>query len=325
LTCEHCSTSSTLESEEYSEDPFRRLVASFTPSARPDFLVLTGGEPLLRPKLCLDLTVAANAAGSKVALASGMFFLRSRRVPSAIASAVEASDHLTISLDRFHERQVPRQRVLDFVRRRIDAGGDASFLVTGLDEHDRYLPDVIQAIRSATDDRVPILVGLVRAVGRATEWLEDVAEPVDAEPVPCDLATWPVVACDGRVVGCCNDEAIHGATPEHLAIGHAGADDWATLLERHTRSPMLRAIRVTGPTYLAERYGSGKIACDGYCGTCRQLSDDPAIPASVARQGVQDSFSRLEGHVATLTNDVFATRHAPPGYAELARLGAQAA
>src|SRR5947209_7466366 len=71
LSCAHCSTNSSLASEEHEATRFTKLVESFTPECRPEILVLTGGEPLVRPKLVRDITDLAHAVGTKVVLASG--------------------------------------------------------------------------------------------------------------------------------------------------------------------------------------------------------------------------------------------------------------
>jgi MoaA/NifB/PqqE/SkfB family radical SAM enzyme len=49
LSCAHCSTDSTLASEEHPSDGLLRLIDSFEAHDRPQVIALTGGEPLLRP------------------------------------------------------------------------------------------------------------------------------------------------------------------------------------------------------------------------------------------------------------------------------------
>src|SRR5262245_21972460 len=90
LSCAHCSTNSTLSSEEHAAETFVRLVESFTPACRPEVLVLTGGEPLIRPRLVRDLTERAHAVGTRVVLASGMFFARQPTTPPALDEAIRA-------------------------------------------------------------------------------------------------------------------------------------------------------------------------------------------------------------------------------------------
>src|SRR5215211_2738624 len=90
LSCAHCSTNSSLVSEEHAASPFLRLVESFTPDCRPEILVLTGGEPLVRPRLVRALTERAHAVGTRVVLASGMFFARQQALSRSLDETIAA-------------------------------------------------------------------------------------------------------------------------------------------------------------------------------------------------------------------------------------------
>jgi organic radical activating enzyme len=326
LSCAHCSTNSSLASEEHAASTFVRLIESFTPTCRPEVVVLTGGEPLVRPALVREITERAHAVGTRVVLASGMFFARQPIVPRLLDETIRTVDHLTASLDIYHEQQVARTDVFRVMHAVLDRGQGASFCVVGLTEQDPYLTDVTESIRREFDDRIPIVVNLVGAVGRAREWLAEspyeVGLPPTVDPVPCDMATWPVVSYDGTVVACCNQEAIDGPTPAHLRVGQAGTDDWATLRQRYADSATLRAIRTFGPLYVAERYTQGAVTCDGYCSTCLHLSDAPRLSESVEPFMNRPAMRIFEDQVTLLQQQRFVDRHAPPSFVHLARLGA---
>jgi organic radical activating enzyme len=322
LSCAHCSTNSTLSSEEYPDRVFLDLIDTFTAEDRPAILVLTGGEPLIRPQLVLELTERAHRVGTRVVLASGMFFAKQRKVPAAIARAIAAVDHFTVSLDVFHEQQVSRQDVFRVMHDLVDRGKDVSFHLIGMDADDPYLAEVSQDIRTSFEDRVPALAGVVNPVGRAKTWMEPLgAETVDVEPMPCDLSAWPVVVYDGTVIGCCNQTVVDGPAPPHLRLGHTGVDDWPTIHQRCLTSPTLRAIRIYGPEYVAATYGSGRVSCDGYCSTCYRLSDDPEIAVRLEPVMARPAMDIIENHVAALQQAQFLARHDPTGHTNLAWLG----
>jgi hypothetical protein len=93
------------------------------------------------------------------------------------------------------------------------------------------------------------------------------------------MAAWPVVAFDGRVLACCNQDTVdRRPVPAHLDLGHIGVDDWGTVRRRALESPVLRMLRTVGPTHLAARYGSGPRA-GSYCDGCRALGGDEAVAA----------------------------------------------
>lgn len=66
-----------------------------------------GGEAMLRPGLVFDLATRARAVGCRVTALSGLFFATSHRIPGDIYRAIVALDHFSVSIDAFHEREVP--------------------------------------------------------------------------------------------------------------------------------------------------------------------------------------------------------------------------
>ncbi|WP_371623529.1 radical SAM protein [Streptomyces sp. NBC_01116] len=289
LRCAHCSTGSDLFTrEEPDGGQLERFVGSFSAENRPDVVMLTGGEPLLLPALAERLSTLARRAGSRTALLSGMFFARSgsRRglrgaaVPPAILRAIRSVDHFSASLDVHHEREVPRADVFRALHRIRDEGVAVSFHLTGTGASDPYLADITRAVDQEFAGRVPCLVNEVRPFGRAASWARAARTgPDPAAASPCSMAAWPVVAFDGRVLACCNQDTVDKRpVPAHLDLGHIGVDDWATVRGRALESPMLRMLRTVGPTHLAARYGSGAGA-GSYCDGCRALGDDEAAAA----------------------------------------------
>lgn len=280
LRCAHCSTASTMTGEQTAARTLVRFAGTFTPADRPEVVMMTGGEPLLRPALMEELAHTVRAAGTRSAVLSGMFFARNGRVPARILRAITAVDHFSASLDVHHEREIPRGDVLKAMRKVLDAGVAASFHIVGSGPADPYLADVVGEVRRVFGDRVPMLVSQVRAVGRAAAWLSGRVAADDTRPLPCAMAAWPVVAFDGTVTACCNQEVVDGRpVPGHLLLGHIAEDDWDSVRGRALASPMLRLIRSVGPVHLRLRHGGTPApgGPTGYCATCRALGDHPEV------------------------------------------------
>ncbi|MBV7668827.1 radical SAM protein [Streptomyces halstedii] len=281
LSCAHCSTGSDMTVRERPEaGQLARFVASFTPEDRPDVVMLTGGEPLLLPALVEELSASARRAGSRTALLSGMFFARSPRIPAPVLRAITAVDHFSASLDVHHEREVGRSDVFRALHRIREAGVAVSFHLTGTGPSDPYLADITRAVEAEFGGQVPSLVNEVRPFGRAASW----ARPARTGPAPdavspCSMAAWPVVAFDGTVLACCNQDTVDlRPVPDHLYLGHIATDDWAAVRRRALESPVLRMIRTVGPVHLAAR--SGAPPRDGsYCDGCRALGGDARVAA----------------------------------------------
>ena len=337
LHCAHCSTSSAATSEQAESSIFSRFVSTFTPADRPDFLLMTGGEPLLRPELVTRLARSAGDAGCRSYVLTGGFFARHDRPSRAVDTALGSVDHVALSLDVFHEAEVPRPLVFRAAHRIRSAGTSVSFQVIGTGDDDPYLAEVTDAIRAEFADQVPVLVGRLGRVGRARDRMVDpIEEPADeaagpAVAEPCTAAAWPVVGFDGTVTACANQSVVdHAPLPAHLVLGHAARDDWPTIRDRCQRTPLLEALRTVGPRYLLARGrpSGGVDTPTGYCRSCWRLSEQPGlfdgVGADPARpQPVSPLLAKMVLRTQMDAGAVgFARRYGSPRYADLVTLGA---
>jgi pyruvate-formate lyase-activating enzyme len=329
LSCAHCSTNSMLSSEEHDGEMFLRFVDSFTVDDRPQVILMSGGEALLRPRLVEELAESARSVGCSSQVLSGMYFARgkARRIPPRLRRAIAAVDHFSASLDAFHEREVSRHEVFRMLDEVIALGKDVSLHIVGLGDDDPYAAGLVDDCRRHFDDRVPILVGRVGATGRARSWLKG-AERVSSHEItaePCAIANWPLVAFDGTIVACCNQDVVdRRPVPTHLLLGHAAVDDWPSVRERYLRSALLRGLRVYGPEYLADRH-TDTGACGGYCESCFALAADASLEQRLAEVLARPSSEFVERHVSLLQRSggalEFARRSGLARYADLIALG----
>jgi pyruvate-formate lyase-activating enzyme len=311
LHCAHCSTGSTMGDAHVDAAALRRFFGTFSADSRPDIAMLTGGEPLLRPRLVVELAGVARAAGTRTAVLTGGFFARRATIPGPVLRVAAAVDHFSISVDAFHEREVPRADVFRVLARLLDRGVAVSLHVVGTGADDPYLAEVTAGVRRAFGARVPMLVSEVRAAGRAAAWAAQ-ATTTDAA-APCAMAAWPVVAFDGAVTACCNQEVVDGrARPDHLRLGDAGQDGWAAVRERALASPVLRMIRTLGPP-------------GGGCAGCRRWGEDP-VALERARETGSGPVGALLDWESTRRQVAagpvaFLRRYGCPPYADLVEAG----
>lgn len=306
-------------------DSILRFVRTFRSDSRPNIVFMTGGEPLVKPKLVSDIANHGSAIGATSVVISGMYFARSKSVPKSVWDALLSVDHLVASIDIFHEAEVSRLAVFDTLGQLLDAGQDISLQVAGTGPDDPYLADLTTHARDFFDDRVPMFVVGLSPVGRAAGWMTtSICEDVEIAPTPCDVASWPVLSFDGTIVACCNQAVLDNPSGyRHLVVGQAGKDSWPLVAERLASRRLLRSIRVVGPEVTLKSVFGG--SCSGYCGSCSSLSEfadeTPELAVwtdgeffSILEQEVQD-FYRQSGRTG------FITRHAVPGFAHLAELG----
>jgi hypothetical protein len=327
LRCAHCSTASTMAGTDPDAALLTRFARSFAGPDRPEVMMLTGGEPMLRPGLVVELAEAARAAGTRSALLTGAFFATADPIPARIRRAARAVDHFSVSIDMFHERQVPRRHVYRLLHRMLDGGTPVSLHVVGSGPDDPYLLDLVGQTRYEFADAVPMLVNTLRAVGRAAAWTAArPAAPAPEQVLPCAMAAWPVVAADGIVLACCNQDTVDGRpVPDHLRLGDIGADDWPAIRARSLASPVLRMIRATGPVHVLGRYGARTApASDGYCGTCRGLGDRPGVLAAVRDAAAGPLGALLDEHATRVQVDAgpvaLMRRHGSAAHADLVTL-----
>lgn len=326
LHCAHCSTNSTMASEQAPADWYETFVATFTAEDRPDVMLLSGGEPLLRPDLVVRLADLAHAAGTRVALLTGAYWAE-RPAPPAVQRAMDAVDLLSISMDAFHAREVPRDGVVATLRRRIESGGAVSVQTVGAVDDDPWVAELVDDLDHRFDGRLPILVGQLGASGRE-DGADEVAvrvsrrRPTAADhewapvPEPCGFASWPVAGFDGTVTACCQQSVVDDA-PGHLRLGHLREDGWPVVRDRGLRSPVLRALRVYGPRYLAARSGR---PVSTYCETCRTLASDPVVADRAEELTSTPGFAFTSDFVADALGQL-PLRGVPARYTELVARG----
>jgi pyruvate-formate lyase-activating enzyme len=332
MRCAHCSTAATMAGAEPDRAALLRFVGSFDAGNRPEVMMLTGGEPLLRPELVADLAAVARHAGTRSAVLTGAFFARRPRPPAPIRRAAEAVDHFSVSIDAFHEREISRPCVFRLLRWLLDTGVQVSLHAVGTGAEDPYLADLTADVRRVFGELMPVLVNTIRPVGRAMAWAaardqrersERIKQSTDSRRVlPCAMAAWPVVAHDGTVVACCNQDTVdRRPVPAHLLLGHITTDAWADVRQRSLTAPVLRMIRATGPAYLLARYGGTAGAGHGYCAGCRRLGEWPAVTAAAERIAHGVAGELLDRHAARVQVDAgpvaFVRRHGCAAYADL--------
>ncbi|GLW05828.1 hypothetical protein Misp01_09580 [Microtetraspora sp. NBRC 13810] len=307
LTCAHCSTNSLLTSEEHPAEWFSGFVGTIGREDRPELIMLTGGEPMLRPRLVGAIASAARGVGTRTMVLTGGFF--APRVPSALEDVA----HVSVSLDVFHQREVPRENVFRLVHLLAERGTAVSFHLVGTGPGDPYLTELIGTVRREFRDEVPMLVGRVQAAGRARAWAPADERAPSERPRPCTMAAWPTVSPDGTVTACCNQDVLdHRPVPGHLRLGHLSTDDWRSIRTSCLTSPLLRAIRTGGP-----RWASGRSE-DGYCGTCRALGAEEAARPRPAAAYLEQQVVHAQVGAGPAG---FMRRYGEARFAELVMLG----
>jgi hypothetical protein len=332
LGCRHCSTTSDPISPQLPAALLLRFARTFTSADHPEFMLLTGGEPLLRPGLVRSLAETARPAGTRTYVLTGAFFARTGRTPAPVRAALESVDHVAVSMDAFHEEGVPRHQVLRLLGELLDAGRAVSVQACGSGPGDPYLAGLTADLRREFGERVPMLVTILRPAGRSLDWPEPPGAPSPGpvpggtpRAAPCDLVAWPVIGFDGTIVACCNGDVIDsGPAAGHLRVGHVSSETWPQVRDAVVSSPVLRWLRTRGPVQLAER-GAPGAAAGGYCAACRSLAGRHDLLADLGKETSRPAFGLIEQQASVMQLAAgpvaFARRHGDPTRAELVLAG----
>jgi hypothetical protein len=298
MSCAHCSTQShPMATDELSREPVEKFIDSFEGADPPELLCLSGGEALLRPALVKSLVSRAAKAGTSTYLMSGMFFASEGRVPRPVRQAVAGLAHFSASIDRYHEKFVPREAALKALASIRDLGVSISIQSVANGREDPYFHDLLAEIETYFGRSVPVFYLLLKPIGRAAEWFMPGSVEVESSPIsPCKVASWPTVSFDGHIYACCNQRVIEGGQGQHLSVGHIEEVDWRTVRARMLERPVLRLIRTLGPTKAALLAGSPIV--HGQCRTCSSIRADADADARMASAMMTPRSKILEAYVS---------------------------
>jgi len=274
LHCAHCSTESTMSSPEEDDNYYRDFIDTFTASEHPEIVWFTGGEPMLRPALVRELAIKSHAVGARTVLTTGLYFGRRGRIPNLFWPALEAMDFVTVSVDTWHEDEVPRAVAFDCFAEMLDHGLDLGIQATGTDVNDPYLSQLTEELEARFDRRIGVYVGLLKAVGRGEGVAEALGLSREAtgegppQPQGCGGLSWPVFGFGGDATNaCCNQEAVN-SRPDHLRL----VTNWPEMARSLRQDAVLKVINLVGPRVLAHELDGTTQPPMDYCGKCQSLS-----------------------------------------------------
>lgn len=297
MTCSHCSVASNPRVKDAMPDAEVALLARRILEARPTAVLLTGGEPMLREDLALDLTRLFTRAGVAVAMTSNGFW---GAAPEDATRRVRALKHaglqlLTISYDAFHAPFLGA----DAVEHIAAACGEAGLTMN------------LNVTRTRSEDKLPECAAIARHHPHVRMRFYDVQPVGRAKAIPrgqlrsdtsgfCAAVERPAVTDDGRVIAC-NGPAYFEPASSPLVCGPAGAAP-APAFDRHRTDPYLEAIRTHGPAAMLETAArllppetfTPRPQYHGICDVCLHLAANTRVV-----EALRSHYARPE-HVAEM-------------------------
>ena len=248
--CAHCCVSSSPRAKSrLNEETIWRIVDDAV--NHPDVIEvgLTGGEPLLRVNLALDIIRTVSKAGKRVTCVSNAYWARTPATASEMFDKLGQAglDSLTISYDEFHADDVP----LDTIKNALNASKAS------------HIPVILNMAVSRSRDSFKIIVNLGAAAccvpitrfpivpAGAARDLPD--SEFEREPITESSYRCPgfelILHHDGNAYPCCSPVIFD--TP--LTLGKVETESIETLITKVERNAVLSIIQREGLGWFKSR------------------------------------------------------------------------
>ena len=290
MSCAHCSVESgpKVGGEPADAELLESVRAAHKGGVRS--LLLTGGEPMLREKLVMQMLAEAQRLGMRTAISSNGFWGKTpERARQTVARFQDAGlTVLAISYDRYHAEYQGAQPAVNIARAAGELGQIVNIGITRtLDEQD--LDEIVAPFAQTPNARLRFYD--VQPIGRARDFEKTTLRGETAGF--CNACSAPALTDDGRLTAC-NGPSYFATTGSPLVPGDTRDEPLQTLMKRHRDDVILEAIRTHGPQWLADQLetlpgfeGWQRAEYGGMCDLCLHLNSDEAA-TSALRQYLSD-------------------------------------
>lgn len=271
----------------------------------PAAVCAVGGEPFLMPGALELLVRWARGRGWQASVVTNCFWATSLDEAERVLGRLRAAGltRITVSTDGFHARFVPLERVDHAVAAAGRVGLQANLNCVAAGGFGlRWLRRRLHSF--SVLDQVEEFPCLPVGRGRALTALEREVPHGRCGLIVSTLSIRP----QGHVYACCG---VGGFTAP-LYLGHASTP-LMDLIERALADPLVLALAIHGPRFIAELAGVSAVGVDG-CHLCYRLLSDPARAAEV-RSRLSSSDLRLRLSVEHAVLSGWALRRAGAGKA----------
>ncbi len=280
MKCAHCSVESHPGIKLQPDDAELRALVDQLIGAGLSTIQFTGGEPMLRQDLVLELMAKARDAGVQSALTSNGFWGKKPDVAERLFDALREAGmvRLAISYDRFHAEFQGPGPVLNIVEVATRRDFPVHINITRTAD-DGELDEIVAPFQGLSHAQLRFYD--IQPVGFAKSLGENLRAQMDGFCSACEQVT---LTDNGRVVAC-NGPSYFEPASSGLVLGEyrSGTTALSELIARHRSDPVLETIRTEGPARLAEILSSlpgfesfpFRDDYGGMCALCLHINRDP--------------------------------------------------
>lgn len=297
MRCAHCCTNSTVTApHQLADTTIQGFLKTLADDDPPSFILMTGGEPLLRPSLVKWIAQHARALGVRTQVLTGGFW--APHPTEHVRDALSSVDLVTISFDSFHAQEIDVEAFLGGLEylKSINVGVAVQF--THNPENYEFTQEVLGAVGERFHGHIPVYLAHLASVGRWSKPDTSTSADISNRTVGCIKASWPVVSYTGWILGCCDQEVCDSENPpSHLVLGHVNTANWPQVKRRHSERFSLAAVRACGPrvfeTDTSESVSDAENC--GYCGPCKRWREPADSNDCLAKR-----YAEQDGPLRTL-------------------------
>lgn len=285
MSCGHCSVESHPKIKtQPTEDELHALVDRLLKSGVKR-IQFTGGEPMLRQELLLELMTKARDHRVPSSMVSNGFWGKKRDKVGELLEQLRSAGlrRLALSYDRYHAEFQGPQPLLNILDAAQEIGWGVHINVTRTqDEID--LADLIAPFESHPNAHLRFYD--IQPVGLAKNLEDTMRAQLGGFCNSCEQATF---TDNGRLIAC-NGPAYFEKSDSALVLGRwRGEGNIDQQLERHGDDQILETIRVLGPLALKNELEQTegfedypfKSEYRGMCELCLQITSDPRAVAAL--------------------------------------------
>jgi len=295
MACRHCSVASGPQlRDEPTPDGLVQTVRDASAAGVLD-LHITGGEPMIREAVVLDMLREARSHRMRVHMTTNGFWGRSARSARTKLKALRRAGltSMTVSYDKYHAEFQGSEPAINIAQAAHQRGFSVNINIVR-EEGDSGLSDLVAPFEGLPGARLRFYD--VQPVGRAREFDTQTLRVEDQGF--CGAAEFAAITDDGRLTAC-NGPAYFSAPTSPLVVGSLKKEPLHVLLQRHREDPILETIRTLGPSRLREELltipGFEKFPLReryaGLCDLCLHITSDPPAAQALRRHLSQSRLS----------------------------------
>jgi hypothetical protein len=312
IECRHCCVNSgPAQSSHLAIDQLLPQIAGAVKAGIVKAVHISGGEPFLYQNDLRRIAEVGRLERIPVAVNTNAFWAIRAEAAQRLLESLPGVTQLIISADDYHEEHLSMDCVVNGVIAGLMAGLVVHISIcTPQGKRTELIDRLEERLGRAVLDRIGVFVNAVGPGGRADSLPEancQTAKPTLPKGL-CRLLNRPVVLENGSVLACCNTTVAKACAESNLNLGNVSSEPLVTILNRAKSDYLIQAIRVFGPSFLAEQLSKdhyiklkGEYLDGDICSLCSDIMSKPELVAALEGAFQAPNLRRLISAARELT------------------------